>query len=1154
MNTLDMNTLEFLSYLRSLEVKLSVDGERLRCSAPKGALTKTLQAELAERKAEILVFLRNTNAAADSTHLPIQPVPRDQDLPLSPAQLPLWFIYQMEPSSSAYNLAYAYRLKGQLNITALEHSLGEIVRRHETLRTTFKTVNGSVVQVISHPTSITLPVVDLQSLPEEEQSARVQQLVNEEAQRPFDLTKGPLLRVALLRLEKHSHVFLLTMHHIISDGWSMGVFFQELATLYATFCASKPSPLPELPIQYADFSVWQHQWLQGEVLEKELNYWRHQLAGTPPLLELPTDRPRPPIQTSRGSVEKIQLTADLTQKLNNLSQQSGTTLFMTVLAAFATLLYRYSGQEDVLVGSPIANRKYSETKSLIGFLLNTLVLRTNLEGNPSFQELLARVRRVALDAYAHQNVPFEKLTEVLQPERNPGYSPWFQVMFVLQNTPAVTPELSGLTLTPLKSEQNTAIFDLVLDLTETEQGLGGVFVYNTDLFDQTTITRIAGHFQTLLEGIVANPEQRISKLPLLSAVEQHQLLVEWNQTTADYPDDLCYQQLFEAQVERTPKATAVVHQGQELSYEELNSRANQLAHYLRSLGVKPDVVVGICLERSLEMAVGFLAILKAGGAYLPLDPNYPSERLAFMLEDSQAPIVLTQQRLVEFLPPHNAKVICLDHDWQAIAQHSQSNLLNQTTPENLAYLIYTSGSTGKPKGVMITHQGMVNHNLAIVKEFELEERDRVLQFASISFDIAVEEIFPTWLSGAALVLRSEDMLSSTLDFLRFVNQEQVTILDLPTAFWHEIVNGMSPDKQALLETVRLVVVGGEKASRSAYTAWSQIAGDCCRWLNTYGPTETTVTATVYEPAANPENDRTLPEIPIGRPIVNAKIYILDRQLQPVPIGVPGELHIGGAGLARGYLNRPDLTEQKFIANPFNNQPRARLYKTGDLVRYLPDGNIEFIGRIDNQVKIRGFRIELGEIEAVLEQQPAVQQAVVVVQEDVPNRKQLVAYLVTHQEQELTTSELRRFLQERLPDYMVPSLFMMLDAMPTTPNGKVDRRALPAPDRNRSELQEDFVAPQTPTQESLAAMWAEILGVEQISIHDNFFELGGHSLLAIQVISRLREAFQVELPLRGLFESPTLAKLAERIETFRWATRDWQASNAVTTINREEGEL
>jgi amino acid adenylation domain-containing protein len=1130
---------EFLSYLRHLDVKLWSDGDRLRYSAPNGTLTLTLLQELREHKSEILAFLQKTNLALNSNFDDLRPVPRNVDLPLSFAQQRLWFLNQLE-GGSAYNTPVALQLTGYLQVAVLERSLTEIVRRHEALRTNFAGVDGSPMQVIYPPTPVTLAIINLQALPKAEQSLEVQRLACEEAQYLFDLTQDSLLRTTLLQLSDQKYVLLLMMHHIVFDGWSTGILLGELSTLYEAFSQGEPSPLPDLPIQYADFAVWQRQWLSGEVLETQLNYWKQQLAGAPPLLELPTDRPRPSVQTYRGNTYEFQLNADLSQKLKSLSQKLGATLFMTLLTAFNILLSRYSGQSDIIVGSPIANRNHSEIESLIGFFVNTLVLRTNLEGNPSFVELLSRVRQVALDAYAHQDLPIERLVEELQPERSLSYSPLFQVMFALQNASIEELGMPGLSITSLQLENVTSKFDLSLSMEETAQQLRGAWEYNIDLFDVATITRMTGHFQTLLEGIVGNPEQEIFELPLLTSTERYQLLEEWNNTQTEYSQHKCIHQLFQDQVELTPDAVAIVFEDQQLTYRELNARANKLAHYLRTLGVGSEVLVGLCAERSLDMVVGLLGILKAGGAYLPLDPNYPQERLTFMLSDSQVSILLTKQNFISQLLEHKGRAVCLDTDWEVISQHRDDNLSLCVQPCNLAYVIYTSGSTGQPKGVIIKHSSLVNFTEAAKVEYELSECDRVLQFASISFDAAVEEIYPCLTSGGTLVLRTNDMLSSVPEFLNKCRELQLTVLDLPTAYWHQLIYELVNADVMLPESLRLVIIGGEQALPEQVRVWQKRIGAIPRLVNTYGPTEATVVTTLCTLPSYTNLKLDGQKVPIGRPISNVQTYILDRYLQPVPIGVPGELYIGGAGLARGYLNARELTQEKFIPNPLGQEEGACLYKTGDLVRYLTSGNIEYLGRFDNQVKIRGFRIELGEIEAVLGKHRKVQQAVVIVREDIPGNKRLVTYVVAKPELVPTDSELRNFLKQKLPDYMIPNAFVMLPSLPLSPNGKVDRRALPAPDASHRNLETGFVAPRIPTEEILAAIWSEVLGLQHISIHDNFFELGGHSLLATQVISRLRKAFCVDLPLRSLFETPTIAKVAQKIEIIRKEVQNVQA--------------
>ena len=1135
-----MNTIEFLYYIRSLNIRLSADGDRLRCQAPQGALTPSLKAEIFERKSEIIAFLNQANRNSQES---IQPISREGNLPVSFAQQRLWFIDQLEGQSAIYNIYRMLHLSGQLNLKTLEQAFQVIVERHETLRTSFQVVKDSPVQVLVPELSFTLPVIDLQSLPIDEQSAQVQKLVKQEAQKPFDLTEAPLLRVTLLHLDEKSHILVLIIHHIISDGWSMGVLIRELSSLYQAFCKRTPNPLSPLSIQYADFAHWQRDWLQGEVLSKQVNYWKGQLKDAPQLLELPTDYPRPPVQTFQGRREYFQLNAELTQKLTIVSQQSKTTLFMTLLAAFATLLYRYSAQSDIVIGSPIANRNRSQIEPLIGFFANSLALRINLQGNPSFNELLSQVRQIALDAYDHQDLPFEKLIEELQPERSLSYSPLFQVMFVLQNAPSSSLELPDLTLTSLDVDTETAKFDLLLSINETEQGLKGVWEYNTDLFDGETITRMGSHFKLLLEGIVTNPGQRISQFPILTEAERHQLLVEWNNTQTDYPKDKCIHHLFEEQVKKTPDTVAVWFDEQKLTYRELNNRANQLAHYLQTLGVKPEDLVGICIERSLDMIVGLLAILKAGGAYVPIDPTYPPERITYMLEDAQVGVLLTQNSLVKELPVGNTQRIGLDSQWQLISQQSPDNLLTNVTSNNLAYINYTSGSTGKPKGVEVLHRGVIRLLFGI-DYVHLDSKQRLLQMAPISFDAATFEIWGALLHGARCVLFPETV-PTTQTLRNAIQTHNITTLWLTSALFNAIV---AEDAEAL-SGVQQLLTGGEVLSVNPIKK-ALAALPSTQIINGYGPTEnTTFTCCYCLPKQLPETDSS---ISIGRPISNTQVYLLDAYLQLVPIGVIGELYIGGDGLARGYLNRPELTAEKFIRNPFSNQPNARLYKTGDLARYRADGNIEFIGRIDNQIKLRGFRIELGEVEAVLSQHPQVQEAVVIAREDQPGNKRLVAYFISNLEQSIT-HELRSFLKTKLPDYMVPSAFVQLDTLPLTPNGKIDRRALPQPEIEET-VSSTFIPPRNSTEEQLAMIWSSVLGIEQVGIHHNFFELGGHSLLATQVISRIRQVFEMELPLRALFEVPTVAELGERIETVRWVMQPFADNDNDSISDDEQGEL
>ena len=905
-------------------------------------------------------------------------------LPTSFSQQRLWFFSQFEPGNPFYNMPAAVLLKGSLNVETLKRSFQETVRRHEALRTTFGTVDGKPVQVI-HPTlNFALPVTDLRELPPAKREAEVQKLIAAAALQHFNLAKGPLLRATLLHLDSEEYILLLTLHHIVFDGWSIGVLLRELAALYEAFSTGKPSPLAELPIQYADFAVWQREWLGGDRARIDLAYWKQQLEGAPPLLELPTDRPRPSVQTYRGAKHSFLLSKALTEALNSLSRKENVTLFMTLLAAFKTLLYRYTGQADIVVGAPIANRNHAEIQGLIGFFVNTLVLRTDLSDTPTFRELLARIREVTLEAYAHQDLPLEQLMEELQPQRDLSYNPLFQVSFVLQNAPLPIQHLPGMTLTVLEVDNQTSKFDLTVNLEEKPDGISANFEYSTDLFDAATIGRMAGHFQTLLEEIAANPDRCIEELPLLTENERYQLLREWNDAPVDYPHDRCIHQLFEAQVERTPDAIAVVFENQKLTYRELNERANQLAHYLQKLGVKPEVLVGICVERSLEMAIGILGILKAGGAYVPLDPSYPQERLRYMLEDTSVPMLLTQRHLVDRLPSYQARILCLDSDWDVTFGESQENPINGVQGWNLAYVIYTSGSTGKPKGVMVSHQAISNHMFWMKTAFCLTESDKVLQKTPFSFDASVWEFYAPWFAGGQLIVARPGGHQDPAYLVKVLREEKVTILQVVPSLLRLLLDERGLEK---CQSLKHLFCGGEVLTTELVQRFKAVSN--AKLHNLYGPTEACIDATVW--SSTTETAGVI--VPIGRPIANSYAYLLDAHLQIVPIGVPGELYIGGMGLARGYLNRPDLTQEKFIPHPFSDKPGDRLYKTGDRARYLPDGNIEYLGRIDNQVKIRGYRIELGEIEETLRQHSAVQDAAAIARDDGSGNKRLVAYVV-----------------------------------------------------------------------------------------------------------------------------------------------------------------
>ncbi|PYS91302.1 MAG: non-ribosomal peptide synthetase [Acidobacteria bacterium] len=1070
-----------------------------------------------KRRAVLEALLREQGVGA----VKAERIPRREEsgsAPLSFAQHRLWFLNQLEPDSPLYNIHAAVSLSGPLNVPVLQRSMSEILRRHEALRTTFAVVDDRPVQVINEAAGFKLPVSDLQELDESARERSVNARAEEEAHRPFDLTKGPLLRANLLRLGETEHVLLLTIHHIVSDGWSMGVFVRELAALYEAYVAGRPSPLQELPLQYADFAAWQRGWLQGDVLEEQLSYWKRQLADASPLLELPTDRPRPPVQSYRGAHETLLLSESLSWSLKELGRREGATLFMTLLAAFSTLLYRYTNQADILVGTPIANRNRAETESLIGFFINTLVLRARFSERLTFRALLRQVREAALEAYAHQDLPFEKLVEELQPERTLSHAPLFQVMLDLQNAPMRDMQLQGLRLMPLPFDSRMAKFDLTLTMGETDGRLSGLLEYNTDLFEAATVRRMAGHFERLLETAVSNPDEQLSRLRLLAEAEREQILFEWNDTQAEYETVQCIHELFERQAERTPETVALVSKDERLSYRELNERANKLAHHLRRLGTGPETLVGIHLARSAETVVAILGVLKAGGGYLPLDPKQPPERLSFMLADAGVKLLLTREPLPAKMPRQKTQIVCLDKEWPAIAKESAENLGGTVLADNPAYLIYTSGSTGRPKGVMVSHRNLAHSTLARVAYYR-EPVKSFLLLSPFAFDSSVAGLFWTLCRGGMLVIPEADSHQDPAHLAELIARHSVShLLSLPSLY--ELFLQQAKARQ--LASLRTVIVAGEPCPTRLVERHGETLPQASLF-NEYGPTEATVWSSVHHCLPS---TRQRP-VPIGRPVANTQIYLLDSQLQPVPVGVTGEVYIGGDGLARGYLNHPALTAERFVPDPFSRTPGARLYKTGDLARFRTDGQIQFVGRNDFQVKIRGHRIELSEIEFALAQHPGIKEAVVLPREKVAGDKRLTAYVVLHQAEAATAKQLREFLKEKLPEYMLPSSFVVLDTLPLTATGKVDRNALPI-DESGVETDESYLAPRTVVEEVLERIFAEVLQLERVGVRDGFFELGGHSLLATQVVSRVRGALGVELPLRKLFAAPTVEGLAAAI--------------------------
>ncbi|MDJ0903964.1 MAG: amino acid adenylation domain-containing protein, partial [Xenococcus sp. MO_188.B8] len=1076
--------------------------------------------------------LFSSQSPAKETTQTISKVSRPAKLPLSFAAARLWFMEQLNPNTSAYNMPIVIRLQGALNIAALEKSFNAIIARHEILRTAFRIEAGEPVQVIIPHLTLPLKKVNLTQPSSDSPANQIQKWAETEASQSFDLTKAPLLRATLLELGARDYVLSLVIHHIIFDAWSTDVLIRELSLLYPSFCAGKPSPLGDLPFQYADFALWQRQCLSEAKLAPQMAYWKKQLGDNLVPLQLPGDHPRPPIPSFQGKRYPLKISASLTEQLNILSQQQGITLFMTLLAVFKILLYRYSSQESISVGTAIAGRNHPDLKPLIGCFVNTLVLRTNLANNPTFLDLLARVKNVALEAYSHQDLPLEKVVEELSPERNLSHSPLFQVGFTFYNESRPELTLEELTIAPLNIDSETSKLDLTLSLRKDRAGgLQGWIEYSRDLFEEATIVRMIGHWPTLLESVIANPEQPIDRLPLLTTAERAKLLGEWNNTAQKNTQEICLPQQWESQVQQTPNAIALEFAEQKLTYTQLNEKVNQLAHYLQKLGIKPETRVGIYLERSIDGIIAILGILKAGGAYVPLDPNYPPQRLAFMVENSQISLILTQDYLIANLEQIisakgedssllNPRLICLNKVSETIAQETRDNPHSLVKPSNLAYIIYTSGSTGQPKGVLIEHRGLVNLAKAQIQTFQVNQKSRILQFASLNFDASVSEILMALLAGATLCLAKSSALLPGKPLMDLLANLAITTVTLPPSI-------LAVLRVSELPALKTLIVAGESASPNLLRHWATSGR---KIFNAYGPTESTVCATIYD-CSNLANQR---QIPIGRPIANTQIYILDQHLQPVPIGIVGELYLGGVGIARGYQGRINLTREKFIPNPFGS---SKLYKTGDLARYLPDGKIEFLGRRDNQVKMRGFRIELGEIEQVLETSPQVQSSAVIARKNKLDHY-LVAYIVPQQQENFQQKQLQNYLRQQLPHYMMPSNFVILEQLPLTTSGKVDRRILAEQDISQETASEAIVNPRDNIELELVQIWEQVLNHRPINITDNFFDLGGHSLLAVRLMALIEERFGSELPLATLFENGTIEDIAMILRSSKSQAKPW----------------
>ena len=1147
-----MAIVKFINKINTLGIKLWLENKQLKFKAPKGAWTDKIRDELIANKEEVIAFLRQTSVNAQIP--PILPIKRSssggeltsEQYPLSFSQERLWFIDQLEPDSANYNIPIAVSISGELDFEHLEQAFNMIITRHENLRTIFPSKNGKAQQLILENMGFKLERSDLSHIEHEEMRyQKAEELCQLEARTPFNLSKGPLVRAKVFRLNVQKHILMLNMHHIISDGWSMGVMVKEFALIMDTLRQGKTPNLPPLPIQYLDYSVWQRNWLSGKnphgdlktdqdkedsILQQQLNYWKQQLDGAPESLNLASDFPRPGVQSYSGARHVFSLDTQITKQLKSLAEQQGCTLFMVLLTVFKVLLYRYSNQEDICIGSPVATRQYEGTESLIGLFITTLVLRSQVEGNSAFSSLLSTVRKTCLDAFENQDTPFEKIVDLVQPHRNAAISPLFQVMFILQNSPR---ESLGGGVEAYSLEIAISKFDITLEFNETSDGLEGAIEYRTELFKQQTIERMAEHLRAVCQVITTTPGSKIRDLEFIGETEKQQLLIDYNNTQSNYPKDKCIHQLFKEQVISNPDKIAVEYQGETLSYQQLYNKSYQLALYLQSLGVQPDSLVGLCVERSLEMMIGILGILQAGGAYVPLDPDYPDDRLAYMLEDSGVAIVLSQKKLLEKLSgiiTKDAQLIALDMQWTEICDRvtdlktKQVKLRQEVKPEHLAYMIYTSGSTGQPKGVMVEHKSLVNHNNYAGEKYQITKTDKQLLFSSMNFDLFIEEVFVILNNGAQLVIEQKDNLLTLQYFKELIKSHNITVLNIPTAFFHQLVVS-----DISLGSVKNVIIGGEKLEYSKAQKFTNKFPDI-NLYNTYGPTETTIISTVM--CVTKELISQHNAALIGGPIYNTQIYILDQYNNLVPMGAVGELHIAGDGLARGYLNRTELTKEKFIPNPFN--PGTRMYKSGDLARWLDDGNIEYLGRIDTQVKIRGFRIEMGEIEAQLNQYPEIKDSVIIAQGQEGDKKLIAYYLARETKEEnlinLAHEDLRAYLQQSLPEYMLPVAFISLEAIPLTPNDKVDRRALELMDVS-IESSQVYLAPSNAIEKQLVAIWAEVLNIKQekVGVNDNFFELGGDSIKTIQIVSKAIE-HHIYFDIRDMFNHQNIHDLLKYCDT------------------------
>jgi amino acid adenylation domain-containing protein len=1155
-----MNTVQFLNQLQELGIQLWLDGDKLRFRAPNEGFTDQIKAELTQRKPEIVALLRQRQAVGEPR---IERAARDAPIPLTFAQQRLWFLDQFQPGVPAYNVCDADILLREIDVPALRRAATELVRRHELLRTSFPSVEGVPVQHIAAPYEFPLTFTDLSDLPASQRDDEARRLAKEEGRRPFDLAHGPLLRLGVIKLEQKRYMWLLSIHHIVSDDWSKKLLGKELEVLYDAFANGRPSPLPELTIQWADFAVWQQKWLSGENLKAHVDYWKQVLGGELPALNLPVDRPRR--QLVRGEKGKFFFPPALTRALHDLCETEGVTLFMAVLAGYASLLAHYTRQDDIIIGSPISDRSKVETESLIGFMLNTLPLRVHVDRQATFHELLRQVKEICLGAYNFQAVPYESLMQQLSVERDSTGNPLFRSVLTLLNTPRVERADEGLwgrdevpidisgfqgEFGPYESDNgnDTAMFDFSITLTEKHGGIWGRTEHNADIFNRASAAALVERFQLLLHSAAQDPTRKIGDLPLQTPAQRTELLRDWSRGPELPWDVQCLHQYIERQARLRPDAIAIEHDGNVISYGQLNAQANRLARHLRARGVMPEARVGVYFDRSIDMFVSIMAVLKTGAGYVPLDVAYPLERLAFILEDAKVEVLVTTSALASNLSAPGYAQVLIDREAEDIAAHAQVDLPPLGSPDGLACILYTSGSTGRPKGVALTHYAQINYAEDSANAYDVDASERVLQFASIAFDASLEESYLAFARGGTLVLRGERMLDSIDGFVAHCRSMRLSTLVLPTVYWHELVASL--DTLALPPDLRCVVIGGERALPEKVVHWQEKVAGRIALFNTYGPTEGTIAVTRYKAPPSPLPELAGAEVLIGKPIANVTVYVLDPWMQPVPYGVPGEVFIGGVAVARGYIGKPALTAEKFVPDPFSTTPGARLYRTGDLARFLPDGNLQYRGRADDQVKIRGYRIEPHEVELLLQEHDAVEDVVVVAREDEPGERRLVAYVVPRAGVSLSATTLRVFLKPKAPSYMIPAAFVFLPVLPLNANGKVNQRVLPKPEAgaDASGADGERIAPRTPLEQQLCDIWMKVLQLQGMGINDNFFDLGGHSLLATRVVAHINAQLHIDLPLRRLFEAPTVMELAPVVEELAYTSRvEWDRPTSLRTL-------